>query len=362
MSARYYYTVEQIDKMLVAQMERLARELAPDGERRGHEWVALNPARADTRKGSFSINLHSGVWKDFAAGHGGKTLPGLSLVAYLATEGAFDKAIVWAKRWLGIEGERPDPAKVQAFAEQTKRNHAAEREARAKKRAIAFALWLEATPLDGDDPASLYLKARGLDPSRLEGGIFPRCLRFHPRLTHPHQPGQFAGLVACQSLEGQGQGFGGIHRIYLKNEGGVWVKAFGKKDSKCVLGYVPGATIRIARGASGKALAAAPAGEWIHATEGIEDALSLAIACPGLRIVAAYSLAALGQMRFPESIGGVVVVADNDAGNVEAERALELRCLDLADRYAVKVALPPDGFKDLNDILLGKTRDAGRAA
>jgi hypothetical protein len=359
---RYYYTVEQIDRLLINQMERLARELAPNGERRGHEWVALNPARGDTRKGSFSVNLRSGVWKDFAAGHGGKALPGLSLVAYLATEGDFHRAIPWAKRWLGIEGEAPDPAKARAVEEQVKRNRTDEKAERDKKRGIAFSLYLESNPLDGEDPASLYLKARGLNPRELEGGVFPRSLHFHPRLTHPSQPGRFPALVACQSLEGQGRGFGGIHRIYLKQEGGVWVKAFGKKDSKCVLGYVAGASIRIARGQSGKALNHAPKGEWVHATEGIEDGLALAIALPGKRVVAAYSLAALGLMRFPETIGGVVVVGDNDTGNVEAERNLELRCLDLADRYEVKLARMPDAFKDVNDVLIGKTRGQGRGA
>jgi hypothetical protein len=361
-AVRYYYTVEQIDRMLITQMERLARELAPDGERHGAEWVALNPGRSDTRKGSFSINLRSGVWKDFAAGQGGKALPGLSLVAYLATEGDFHRAIVWAKRWLGIEGEAPDPAKAAAVAAQVMRNRAEEKAERDKKRGIAFALWLESTALMGDDPASLYLKARGIDPRELEGGVFPKSLVFHPRLTHPSQPGRFPALVACQSLEGQGQGFGGIHRIYLKQEGGIWVKAFGKKDSKCVLGYVAGATTRIARGKSGKALNHAPKGEWIHATEGVEDGLALAIAMPGARVVAAYSIGALGLMRFPETIGGVVVVADNDTGNVEAERNLELRCLDLADRYEVKVARMPDAFKDVNDVLMGKRRDSKKGA
>ena len=53
----------------------------PDGKKRGNEFVALNPTRADTRPGSFSINLHTGAWADFATGDRGGDL--ISLRAYL---------------------------------------------------------------------------------------------------------------------------------------------------------------------------------------------------------------------------------------------------------------------------------------
>jgi hypothetical protein len=55
----------------------------PNGKRRNKEWVAANPTRADNNPGSFSINLETGVWKDFAGGSDdwGKDL--VSLYAYL---------------------------------------------------------------------------------------------------------------------------------------------------------------------------------------------------------------------------------------------------------------------------------------
>jgi len=53
----------------------------PDGKRQGREFVAKNPTRADGRPGSFSINLVSGKWSDFATGdRGGDPI---SLAAYL---------------------------------------------------------------------------------------------------------------------------------------------------------------------------------------------------------------------------------------------------------------------------------------
>jgi len=53
----------------------------PDGKRLGREFVARNPTRADRSIGSFSINLVTGKWSDFATNHSGGDP--VSLAAYL---------------------------------------------------------------------------------------------------------------------------------------------------------------------------------------------------------------------------------------------------------------------------------------
>ncbi|CAM3343607.1 DNA primase [Methylobacterium mesophilicum] len=53
----------------------------PDGRREGREWVARNPRRADSRPGSFKVNLNTGRWGDFATGDKGGDL--ISLAAFL---------------------------------------------------------------------------------------------------------------------------------------------------------------------------------------------------------------------------------------------------------------------------------------
>ncbi len=53
----------------------------PDGKKQGNEWVARNPMRDDREAGSFSVNLSSGSWADFATGDRGSDL--ISLAAYL---------------------------------------------------------------------------------------------------------------------------------------------------------------------------------------------------------------------------------------------------------------------------------------
>lgn len=60
----------------------LVPQWLPDGKRVQGEWVACNPRRADNNPGSFSINLRTGRWKDFAdKGVSGKDL--ISLYAFL---------------------------------------------------------------------------------------------------------------------------------------------------------------------------------------------------------------------------------------------------------------------------------------
>ena len=59
----------------------LVRRWLPDGRREGAEWVAINPTRADNRKGSFKVNLRTGRFSDFATGDSGGDL--IALAAYL---------------------------------------------------------------------------------------------------------------------------------------------------------------------------------------------------------------------------------------------------------------------------------------
>jgi hypothetical protein len=53
----------------------------PGGVMRGYEYVVRNPKRSDNHPGSFSINVRTGYWADFATGNKGGDV--ISLAAYL---------------------------------------------------------------------------------------------------------------------------------------------------------------------------------------------------------------------------------------------------------------------------------------
>ncbi|QQR68897.1 MAG: hypothetical protein IPI58_08720 [Alphaproteobacteria bacterium] len=59
----------------------ILRRLLPQGKIDGHEYVALNPRRADSALGSFKVNLLTGKWADFAVDASGGDVT--SLVAYV---------------------------------------------------------------------------------------------------------------------------------------------------------------------------------------------------------------------------------------------------------------------------------------
>ena len=81
---------ETINRAALQRLPDLCVRWLPNGRRRGHEYVALNPRRADRQAGSFCINLHSGRWSDFAIGARGGDV--VSLAAYLSGLGQADAA------------------------------------------------------------------------------------------------------------------------------------------------------------------------------------------------------------------------------------------------------------------------------
>src|SRR5262245_13527018 len=79
-----------INQAALRHLPSLIRTWLPQGKRRGAEWVALNPTRPDKHAGSFSINLKTGRWSDFATGDRGRDV--ISLAAYLFNTRQIDAA------------------------------------------------------------------------------------------------------------------------------------------------------------------------------------------------------------------------------------------------------------------------------
>ena len=73
---------ENINRSALAALPSLLARWLPSGRIQGHEYVALNPKRADRQPGSFSVNLRTGRWADFATGDKGGDP--ISLAAFLA--------------------------------------------------------------------------------------------------------------------------------------------------------------------------------------------------------------------------------------------------------------------------------------
>jgi len=95
---------EEVAAALRTRALDVCQTLLPGGQRRGHEYVCsdLGGAKARAGDGSLSINLHEGVWRDFATGEGGADL--LNLWAAV-NKMRPNEARRDAAQWLGLWSE-----------------------------------------------------------------------------------------------------------------------------------------------------------------------------------------------------------------------------------------------------------------
>ncbi len=81
---------EAINRTALSVLPSLLARWLPGGTVHGSEYIARNPTRTDRRPGSFSVNLRTGKWADFATGDKGGDV--VSLAAYLAGTGQAEAA------------------------------------------------------------------------------------------------------------------------------------------------------------------------------------------------------------------------------------------------------------------------------
>ena len=321
----------------------LAAELLPHGRREGHEW-RCGSLTGEAGK-SLAVHLsgsRAGVWSDFASGEAGDAL---DLVAAVRCGGSIKDAIAWARTWLG-QPDRPIPASVANASQRPSAPQ--EDDDQAARRRKALALFLAAPEGIGGTPAAAYLAGRGIDLAAF--GRAPRALRCHPDAWCGEVRRGLPAMLAAIT-NGQGQHVA-THRTWLvRDTARHWTKA-PLQEAKKTLGSYSGGFIPLQRGATARPLRGARDGETVAIAEGIETALSVAIACPELRVLSAVSLGNMARIVLPVAVRTVILCADNDGpNNASAARGLaEAVARFSTEGRQVRVARPPIG-KDFNDTL-----------
>lgn len=347
---------------LRADIERLCRELLPQGRRDGAEWCcgSIDGEAGQSCRVHIGAGARTGVWCDFATGETGDAL---DLVAACLYRGDKKRAYRWASYWLGLTDATPEEVERRKAEADTARTRqaieAADREE--KFRRAAQRIFIGAEQALRDTPVARYLAGRGIDLAVL--GRQPRSLRYAAELYHGKTASKWPGMVAM--ISGPSGEFLGVHRTFLQvHPDGSVTKAPLGRDAKMSLGRYrdQGGYVRLWRGGSGRPWNTPAAGEWVAVTEGLEDALCVALAKPDQRVACAISLSSLPNTRWPPGIAGVLIVRDNVVG-ADAEAATQrLREDHVIEKAAaafraqglgVKVAAPPPGFKDVNDWLRG---------
>lgn len=341
MTDRHLHTLAELARLLAARIEALVAEILPAGRRDGGEWRVGSLAGEPGQ--SLAVHLVAGpkrgVWCDFASGERGDAL---DLVAFARCGGDRAEAIRWSRAWLGLtagdgkadghSGVRPAVPPAPSGAAEVAQPDRAGR-----------ALWLSGVPIAGT-PAEAYLAARGLPIADL--GRVPGALRFRDDAWCSERGRRAPAMLACIV---RGSEIIGCHRTFLARRlDGSWGKA-PLRAAKKVLGQVRGGTIPLARGRAGTPLAEAGGEETVAITEGIEDALTVALHMPEWRVLAAVSLGNMAEIALPQSVARLVLVFDRDGENPAAARGRD-RAVAAHQRAGreVRIVLPPEGHKDIN--------------
>lgn len=300
----------------------------------GQRIYPRNPMRDDRRAGSFVIwtaGDGAGAWKDYALN--GVQGDVLDLVAYVGRLRSKIDTYWWALDFLGLDRKGRDEkprTRSDLEAEQARREadrqaaEARQREGDEAKSGELFKLWLSLPGIEGT-PAERYLRqVRGLPLERL--GELPGALRWAERVEFDRVDpvtGEVTEAVwrhCMVSAMTRGKKLAALHRTYLKPDGS------GKADiakAKTMIGPVRGAAIRLSKGSSKMSpTEALKAGKYgpLAVGEGIETALSVAIARPDVRVWAAGSLSLMGLLEWPACASAVVLLGEND-WKPEARRA-----------------------------------------
>lgn len=350
-------TLADIKAMLQANVAALAQQLAPRGKRSGAWWMAHSPVRDDATP-SFGVRLTGeapGAWRDFATGDKGDVL---QLIAFTNGMARNDVRgiLAWARAWLGIDGAAP-PAIAKRIADA--KQEASARDVDAAKQAAenvkSAAKMFKASKIRPFviSPASLYLADRGIDVQALPR--LPGALGWLPDVKHRESGTAWPVMTAAfTALDGATVA---VHRTFLaqRRSSGSWTKA-PVSPARKIWPSFKGAAIRLSRGASGLSIDKAAAQgllETLVLVEGVEDGLSVALACPELRVWAAGSLGNLCEVLLPDCVDQVIVCADNDWGKPQAQAMLN-RALARFQSLgrSVRVARSTVG-KDVNDALIG---------
>lgn len=338
---------------LSARIHELAAELLPGGRKNGSEWCCGSLAGEAGRSLSVClVGAKRGVWRDFATGEGGDAF---DLVAQVHFAGDRKQAYRWAMGWLGLDGADDRALTTTRRAVREAAEEPRQDEHDAKRHKWAKKIWFGAEPQIKGTPVERYLLGRGIDLARL--GRQPRALRYKPALYHRATGREWPAMVAAIN-DGDGR-FVAVHRTWLETQPDGRVTKAPVEDPKMTLGSYVGGAIRLWRGDGARSLDDAAAGSSVVLMEGIEDGLILAMARPGYRYLAAVSVANMANIILPDTISTVILYLDNDGPNAAADKAImrAIRRHREAGRE-VRVARPPDAYKDANALALGVERAA----
>jgi hypothetical protein len=342
--------IDDLKELANGQVRTIVAHLLPNGRESCGFWETSNITDAKTGSYSLKVNLtgaRRGMWTDFGAPKGTRERAGniLQLVAAVKFGHDIGQACAWARSWLHLDTLDPnrlatEKAKARRLASKNLEEAAAQAE---KNRRRALQLYLSADALPGT-LAEAYLISRGIDLRKAKLRS-PGSLKFHAQVWCAETQSKLPAMVAAVvNLEGRHVA---THRTYLAGDGCGKASVL---EAKKALGKYQGGFIPLWKGEHDCPLGELPPGTPIYVSEGIEDGLSVALARPSLRVIAAISLSNLGNLELPH--GCPVHILGQRDEKMRAIEAFAAAVQRLQERgLDVFLIYPPQGVKDYNELL-----------
>ncbi len=273
--------------------------------------------------GSISIRLADGAYFNHETGEGGDII---SLIQHkLQTD--FKGALVFARKFIGNAPLQPitPPDNLQRKID----------EKAVQKRDKALAMLKRSIPIK-NTLAEVYLrKYRAISLEQI-----PATLRFIEHAYNHTADGFYPAMIASVS-DAIGNPIA-AQCTFLDPKTGDKLQGNGIK-SRLMFG-----------GCKGGAIHLSPATDRLALCEGIEDGLSILQSAPDLAVWATSGTSNLRAVQIPDFVKEVIIFADNDVAGVEAAKDLSARLV--SKNKTVRIAKPPAGFKDFNDLLRNGNR------
>ena len=190
------------------------------------------------------------------------------------------------------------------------------------------------------EPSLLYFPARGLDSAAFP--VLSRAVRFAPRCWHAASKAETPALIVALTDEaGQVRA---IQRLYLTAD------CRAKACRPMSLGKISGLAIKLG-----------PPTDTLYVAEGLEDAMTAQQASEGKSSAwAAAGSSNMPNLVVPDAVKTVVFLGQNDKDDPrQRDKTFEQNLAKAAPKLmregkAVRVAWPPAGVKDINDLVKGR--------
>ena len=289
----------------------------------GREFIGICPFHEE-RTASFTVVPTKGFYHCFGCGAHGAAIHFVMRTEHVGFGEALRSIVEKAPIATPIEPRSESPGR--------KRND----QRQSRNRATTLKLWRESLAAAGSVAETYLREARQITLA------VPPTLRLHPYLEYYDEDGPTGRYwpALLGFVQGPDRRFRGIHMTFLRRDGSD--KAPEDRQKK-MLGAVSGGALRLG-----------PPAPRLAVAEGIEEALSIAQACPGLVVWSGLSTTHMANLQLPHEVLELIVCANRDEQGLKAARRLIERFLaDRPERRTARLAVPGTAG-DFNDLLRGR--------